>query len=197
MKKQDSIIINGFENGDLSIKDSWYVITHINYEYFRIKRPAPTFHDLIDVALKVYKDGLLTHVVITKTSIEYWSVNRLPYVLSCHSITGKNHYVSLSGSDAKSRQIIIKKEIDNINSLYTKEFVIESNEDIIELLRNDEIELTNGNVLICLGKAYEVESRWAINAKLKGLTNSEHTDYCLTLLVLKGAKITRKRGEAC
>ena len=135
-------------------------------KYFKIKEPEYTFNDLIDVAVQAMKDGIIYFRFLSDAQISF---------------------STSSGEDAATFKVTdgaegISDAIYLINSLYTETFVIES-EDHIEMVKlKASVRLTNGNEFI------------VDNATSKFLTSSTSFEK-LTILALKGATVTQKRGE--
>lgn len=162
------------KDGSGHVRNSSYFIPKEELKYFRIKRPAPTFHDLIDVATQALKDGLLSKLdIIEGNSIGGTVKEGLSNVLHFH--TG-------IATDIQSR-------IDFIKSLYTETFTIEHESDIVKIKLGDLITLENGNEV------------WAESNCLNHNVNFIQATYGgnnfnLSYLSLKGATVTKKRGAA-
>ena len=137
-----------------------------NLKNFKIKEPGHTFNDLIDVAVQAMKDGIIYFRFLSDAQISF---------------------STSSGEDAATFKVTdgaegISDAIYLINSLYTETFVIES-EDHIEMVKlKASVRLTNGNEFI------------VDNATSEFLTPSTSFEK-LTILTLKGATVTQKRGE--
>ena len=136
-----------------------------NLKNFKIKEPGHTFNDLIDVAVQAMKDGIIYFRFLSDAQISF---------------------STSSGEDAATFKVTdgaegISDAIYLINSLYTETFVIES-EDHIEMVKlKASVRLTNGNEFI------------VDNATSEFLTPSTSFEK-LTILTLKGATVTQKRG---
>ncbi|UNM95900.1 hypothetical protein MMG00_11965 [Ignatzschineria rhizosphaerae] len=104
-------------------------ITDSQLKYFRIKRPAPTFDDLIDSAANAIKKKLIVNLYIGPHYIEF-------------DFNEHSHAYDMQEA---------KRGIDFINSLYTETFVIESVDDTLKIDTSGgeiiKITLANGEVL--------------------------------------------------
>lgn len=150
------------------------VISFEELKYFRIKRPAPTFHDLIDVATQALKDGLLSKLdIIEGNSIGGTVKKGLSNVLHFH--TG-------IATDIQSR-------IDFIKSLYAETFTVQGEDEIKRIKAEAKATLANGVDIW----VKEANGSGYINACEIGSTVS----ITLNLISLKGAKVTQNRGAQC
>lgn len=123
-----------------------------------------TFDDLIDVAVKAWKDGYLKVLEFERGTVE-----------QIFTVIGGRAYRWHEGDSDYNYAV------DLINSLYTETFVIESEEDISRVKSGADIELTNGNKCTFLNQ----DDMWRIKDD-KGFS------YNCGLLVLKGATVTQK-----
>lgn len=150
------------------------VIVSEEFKYFCIKRPAPTFDDLIDVAYRAYRDGIFDEISIDKSSF------------TLVGATGIHHYYERSRGvihchKGKDSLECTPRAIKYINSLYTETFVIESEEDLKGLFTVDE----NMTITTVSGSVF----RFGDFGKLIMLGTS-------TLFkLIKGATVIRKRGK--
>lgn len=167
--KSNDITVDHVYSDDMSLRVKYYnaskqnTIFHEELKYFKIKEPD--FNDLIDVAVKAYKDGFADEIIL-------------------------NDYISISTQDktygasrADTNGFEIKEAIEKINSLYTETFVIESEEDIEKLCDDAEITLANNEKGIfnnCSG--------------LRSITNLKtgFEVHGLNIFWLKGATVTQE-----
>ena len=142
-------------------------ISEENYKYFRIKRPAPNFDDLIDVAVKAVRDG---------------EIYKFEFVQSL----GDTDIIFLDISEGERRKFThdqAQDGIDFINSLYTETFVIEQENDLIKTKVGATGKLLNG------------EEFTIVEAYCRGYVAVDECKYYLPFFVFKGATVTQKRGE--
>ena len=130
------------------------------------EKDKPTFDDLIDVAVKAQKYGLIHKVEI---------VGRRSLYLSEKPTSKALHYCLTSIDDG----------INYINSLYTETFAIESEEDIEKVKRGASISLANGSEFKA-SFVTQLSRGWVIDSILGNLNQT----YCI--FILKGATVTQK-----
>lgn len=171
--RNEELIVTGIciEHGFVSINGDDYRLLEKELKYFSIKRPDPTFDDLVDTAIKAARDGvaIITHLEIDSIMIE--SIN----------------YNSLSPIEIyRGDELEIKEAIDWVNSLYTETFVIESDSDIERLQDGAEITLANNERGI-----------FSVIGELKFITNTKTNNVImgLNIFFLKGATVTQKRDK--
>ena len=145
------------------------MITEVELKYFRIKRPAPTFDDLIDVICKAFKNGI--------------QIGNVEFV-GC----GVSFELFHDDIIYKDNQRAISAAINWINSLYTETFVIEHASDIKNIKKTAIIRLENDNE-VC------AESNCLHNGVNFIQTTYGGMNFNLSFVSLKGATVTQKRGE--
>lgn len=161
----DSVILKGNINPDIS-----NTIHFEELKYFRIKRPAPTFHDLIDVATQALKDGLLSKLDIIEGNCIGGTVKK--------GLSNVLHFHTGIATDIQSR-------IDFIKSLYTETFVIEGEEDIKRIKQYATIEFQNGNKVAM--------DNPPCDTGIVRIWDDGRYDFT----VLKGATVTQRRDAQC
>lgn len=159
------------EDKDLNI-DNMFIMNN-EIEYFEIIEGSPhlednpTFDDLIDVAVKAYKDGKIDRVKITK------GVSGGGGVL----INGDRQFTSSRPTDG----------INFINSLYTETFVIKEFSDTKILKSGAKAVLGNGEEVIFSNKCGVDDALW--------FEYNDYHSTIIPFIALKGATVTQKRGE--
>lgn len=149
-------------------------------QYFRIKRPTPTFDDLIDIAAKAVKDGVIFSAEIFESAI-YIYLDSSAYDFCKSSLSIIN--------DLDSDMKRIPEVIDKINSLYTETFVIEHASDIENIKENAIIRLQNGNEVCAESNCLHHHVNFI-------QTTYGGNNFHLSFISLKGATVTQKRGAA-
>lgn len=174
-----SIIGQGDYQG-LRIEDCRYCLPQEDLKHFRIKRPAPTFDDLIDIAAKAVKDGVIFSAEIFESAI-YIYLDSSAYDFCKSSLSIIN--------DLDSDMKRIPEVIDKINSLYTETFVIEHASDIENIKENAVIRLQNGNEVCAESNCLHHHVNFI-------QTTYGGNNFHLSFISLKGATVTQKRGAA-
>ena len=149
-------------------------------KYFRIKRPTPTFDDLIDIAAKAVKDGVIFSAEIFESAI-YIYLDSSAYDFCKSSLSIIN--------DLDSDMKRIPEVIDKINSLYAETFVIEHASDIENIKENAVIRLQNGNEVCAESNCLHHHVNFI-------QTTYGGNNFHLSFISLKGATVTQKRGAA-
>lgn len=142
-------------------------------KYFRIKRPTPTFDDLIDVAVKAAIDGVL-------------AIKQLDE--ECLSVVSRDGKKTFERWRSESSYKDTCKFIDFINSLYTETFVIE---DVSSFLK-----ITEGIQSLVLANGCDITNRVYFDDCNLRFKDGWGDSITLTFDILKGAIVTQKRGEA-
>ncbi|NLD08911.1 MAG: hypothetical protein GX667_04885 [Xanthomonadaceae bacterium] len=122
---KSSLVVKSILGGGaaLVLEDDRYCIPEKDYKYFKIKEP--TFNDLIDVAVQAVKDGVIDIKTLCMDSIRFTPIYDTDNVAT---------YFDDEYADG----------FDYIKSLYTETFVIESEEDILNVKDEAEILFLNG-----------------------------------------------------
>lgn len=175
---QEKLIVSGIEHGDILLKGSIggiarNAINESEIKYFRIKHPAPTFYDLVRVAVQAHEDGVIKRLTIGVRGIIFEA--------------GINLY---SFTNIEAEEVI-----NLINSLYTETFVIEGVDDIRK------VNIKDGNAKITLVNGIELRLDGSQDSSNQDgfavgvlLPNGRTNYYGIT--VLKGATVTQERGAA-
>ena len=136
-------------------------------KYFKIKEPIYTFNDLIDVVVQAYKDGVIP-------SLELGSEMGVRSV-RCLASAILDEWDDYSNG------------VNNIKSLYTETFVIESKEDMYRIGDEYEIVLSNGEDIGSIVTISDDTPYFEYDGRLTPVPYA----------VLKGATVTQKRGNQC
>lgn len=166
-----------YSDGDIRlvghIDDLYFnTIASEEFKYFRIKQ-APTFDDLIDVAVKAVK-------------------NRVLFTMSIGDNKRKGRYLNYAVSGNSSTESFYESDddyqscIDFIKSLYTETFVIESEEDYNSLKSDANIRLLNGEVIKRIVN---------YSACTPEFSDADGRIVRLSYLTLKGATVTQQKGN--
>lgn len=148
----------------LMISSCRYCIPENDLKHFLIKRPAPTFDDLIGAAVKAHKDL----VVIT------------------FKLDGACLYVTHKGNTYGWSKDNPGDGIDFINSLYTETFTVQGEDDIKRIKPEAKAALANGvEIWVKEANGSEHINACEINSSIS---------ITLNILALKGATVTQKRG---
>lgn len=139
-------------------------------KYFRIKRPSPTFDDLIDAAVQAYKDGIADEIILN----DYISIS--------------TPAVTYGASKMDTNGFEVMETIEKINSLYTETFVIKEFSDTKKLRSGAKTLLANGEEVFFSNRTDTDDSLWFEY-------NNCHSAI-IPYIALKGATVTQKRGEA-
>lgn len=141
----------------------------IDKQYSLCSRPV--FNDLIDIAVKAKKDGLLTRVEIKELSLNATSKD----IEFCTS--------------TNAGPIVIQARIDYINSLYTETFMINDLGSLQKVAIDANGVLANGSKF----KVIRGHGQYLGKGKLYIEFENEVTNHA-SLEVLNGATVTQKRG---
>lgn len=109
----DRFIVSNLNGEDIFFNDSLVGLSENHLKHFRIKRPVPTFDDLVDIAVQAAKDGV---IVIRRFHSSFLDFEKFGTTKHADNVE------VLDSSDAKD----IKDAIEFIESLYTETFVIDS-----------------------------------------------------------------------
>ena len=133
---KSSLVVTSVLGGGaaLELEDSQYCIPEKDYRYFKIKESEYTFNDLIDVAVQAYKDGVIFELTIKDEGIQFKA-----------KYGDVNWDVDMDRSSATTG-------IEDIKSLYTETFVIESKVDLNKLKTNAVITLKNNEKIVFSNK---------------------------------------------
>lgn len=158
------------------LDDMLFVQSDDHLKYFKIKEPEYAFNDLIDAAVQAYKDGYIRLMRLDNDVLD------ISYNIDGDGLCG------FLTSKTEESGYQFDQYIRDINSLYTETFVIESEEDVLNVKDEAEILFLNGV------KAIFADSTRNGHYGFVLISNVIHK---LPLALLKGATVTQKRGNQC
>ena len=159
--------------GDDSDEDLF--IAEEEFKYFKIKESEYTFNDLIDVAVQAYKDGYIRLMRLDNDVLD------ISYNIDGDGLCG------FLTSKTEESGYQFGQYIRDINSLYTETFVIESEEDVLNVKDEAEILFLNGEKAIFADSTRDGHYGFVL------ISNVIHK---IPLPLLKGATVTQKRGDS-
>lgn len=172
----DKIIVNSRSSSDNALflhnARGTYIVDSA-LKYFRIKRPTPTFDDLIDVTVQGVKDNVLIINHFDKDAIS--------------AISPTNSRISFEEWRSNSTDEEIIGAINLINSLYTETFVME---DISSFLK-----ITEGIQSIVLANGCDITHRVYFDDSSLRLRDGWGDSITLTFEIIKGATVTQRKGN--
>lgn len=167
---QCGLIVERVLDDNVIIFKGGFMVQSNELKHFRIKRPNPTFNDLIDVAVQAYRDGVADTLEVGYAD----GIERVKLHVDGHTYS----YYQCS---------VIEEHVKHIESLCTETFVIKDFSDTKRLKSGDSAILSNGEEVVFSNRNGADDSLWF------------EYDGCHSAIIpyisLKGATVTQQKGN--